>query len=501
MSMPVPLELLLTIFDFAVHTSSLPATGGPTGKVHKDTEYPESQLQPGIIAHTTNPFTPLHISHVCKDWRNAAFSAPELWSSIYVADGSPSTPKLLLLWLQNSRSRPLDIIFRDTPHGSSGYDSGGTIVEMIQMAAEHSVRWRTFKVKLRRQELPMKEVNKALHGIGTPLLQTLAFSFNPADFGYTRPDDLWISLIANAPKLQELQMWSTRYPEHFLAAIPFDRLTCITLIMVRFQDGDLFWKALRGCKVLRTLAVSFGLRPEHITQTLLSLPVVSIPSLRHLNLIGGTALCLLLLRLHAPSLSSLTIHTNLPDQYVGRPTTDVYMALEDFLTRSGCQLLSFKIRDDIEGPRSERRLSPILRHCALRHLVDLTLGNPVGEDTLEMLVRSPKNDGLLQRLKRIDLQALAIGGKIGEIPQVAYATEMAASRSGDSRPAVNLASLTVGFMLRTQLIHEIRTWDEQVAEKGNLELDKVFYFVDDTECTRRLKDEFLYRDFSMIQRF
>ncbi|KAF5335331.1 hypothetical protein D9611_011716 [Ephemerocybe angulata] len=245
MALPFPPELLLIIFNFAVHTSYDPADqpdspsfdmsvasaladiwDGLTG-IRKDTEYPESQLQPGVIAHTTNPFTPLHISHVCKDWRDIAFSASELWSSIYVADGMASAPHLLGLWLQNSRSQPLDMVFRDTPNGSSG----DTIVEMIQMAAEHSVRWRTFKVRLRRRRLPMEEVKKALHGIVTPLLQTLAFSFNPTELGGTQFDDLWTSLIANAPNLQELQMWSTKYSEDFVSSIPFDHLTCITLVM------------------------------------------------------------------------------------------------------------------------------------------------------------------------------------------------------------------------------------------------------------------------------
>ncbi|KAF5335329.1 hypothetical protein D9611_011714 [Ephemerocybe angulata] len=520
MTLPIPSELLLAIFNFAVHTScdpadqpdppsldmlmameedpiaSAPAASGPTS-IHRVAEYLESQLQPGIIAHVTNPFTPLHISHVCKDWRDAAFSAPELWSSIYVTDGKPNTPHLLRLWLRNSRSQPLDIVFRDTPSGSDGYHSD-YIGEMIQIAAEHSVRWRTFKVRLRRQKLSIMEMMRVLHGIVTPLLQTLAFSFNTFELGDTDFNDLWMSLIANAPKLQELQIWSANYSQHFLAAIHFGRLTCITLIMVRFQDGDLFWNALRGCKVLRTLEISFDLGPGDspwaFPQPPLSSAVVSIPSLRQLRLIGGSHLCLPLLGLDLPSLSSLTVLTNHTERYMRRLTTDVYMALEYFLTRCRCQLLSFKIRDERESG-FEMRVSPILRHCALRDLVELTLGSPVGKKTLELLVRSPTNHGLLQGLKRIDLQALAAGG---EIP-VALVTEMAASRSCDSRPAVNLASLTVGFLSRTQLIHEMRTWNAHVAEKGNMELEKVFYLATNVERTRTLKDEFLYRDFSMIQ--
>ncbi|KAF6754936.1 hypothetical protein DFP72DRAFT_898082 [Ephemerocybe angulata] len=520
MTLPFPPELLLAIFNVAVHTSydsadqldppsldmlmameedptpSTPAPSGPTG-IHKDVEYPESQLQPGIIAHVTNPFTPLHLSHVCKDWRDAAFSAPELWSSIYVADGRPNTYRLLRLWLQNSGSQPLDIVFRETLNGSSG----DTIVELIQMAAEHSVRWRTFKVRLRRQKLSIKEVAKVLHGIVTPLLQTLAFSFNTIELGDTQFDDLWMSLITNAPKLQELQMWSATYSKNFLAAIPFDRLTCIALIMVRFQGEDLFWKALRGCKVLRTLSISFGLGPATESRWYTTQPsspaVVSIPSLRHFNLVGGSDLCLLLLGLHLPSLNSLTMHTNHVERYVRRPITDVYIALEDFLTRSRCQLLSFKIRDEREGAKFERRVSPILRHSALRDLVELTLGSPVGKKTLEYLVGSPTNDGLLQGLKRIDLQALALGE---EIP-VASVTEMAASRSCDSRLAVNLVFLTVGFLSRTQLILEMRAWNDYIAEEGNLtrNVEKVFYYASGAERTRRLKGEFLCRDFSMIQ--
>ncbi|KAF5335412.1 hypothetical protein D9611_011695 [Ephemerocybe angulata] len=189
------------------------------------------------------------------------------------------------------------------------------------------------------------------------------------------------------------------------------------------------------------------------------------------------------------------MHTNHVERYVRRPITDVYMALEDFLARSRCQLFSFKIRDEREGAKFERRVSPILRHCALRDLVELSLGSPVGKKTLELLVRSPTNDSLLQGLKRIDIQALALGEKV----PVASVTEMAASRSCDSRPAFNLAFLTVGFLSRTKLIHEMKTWNVRLAEKGNLELEKVFYLATNAECTRRLKGEFLYRDFSMIQ--
>ncbi|KAF6754940.1 hypothetical protein DFP72DRAFT_847915 [Ephemerocybe angulata] len=344
MTLPIPSELLLAIFNFAVHTSCDPA----------DQPDPQSLDSDMLMTMEQDPIA----------------SAP---ATSGPTDGRAGAPKVLRLWLQNSRSQPLDIVFRDTPNGSSG----DTIVEMIKMAAEHSMRWKTFKVRLRRQKLSINEVMKVLHGIVTPLLQTLAFSFNTIELGDTQFDDLWMSLIANAPKLQELQMWSANYSKHFLAAIPFGRLTCITLIMVRFQDGDLVWNALRSCKVLRTLAISFGFGPGDspwaFTQPPSSSAVVSIPSLRQLRLIGGSDLCLLLLGLHLPSLSSLTVHTNHTERYMRRLTTDVYMALEDFLTRSRCQLNSFKIRDERESG-FEMRVSPILRHSALRDLVELRLG-------------------------------------------------------------------------------------------------------------------------------
>ncbi|KAF5335417.1 hypothetical protein D9611_011699 [Ephemerocybe angulata] len=512
----IPPELLLTIFELAVHTpfdpevqppsletsSSLddliigkppPSTeasiGTTSARIHIDANYPESQLESGIIAHETNPFTPLDISHVCRDWREIAFSSPELWSSIYVADGHLSTVHLLQLWLQNSGSRPLDLVFRET---NGDISQSNTIVEMLKVAAAHSRRWRSFKLRLRRGRLWMNKVMEALGGIETPLLETLAFNFSiDSNQGSPPFNDAWIPLITNSPQLQELQMWSSMdHSKDFLLAVPFHRLTTITLPMVSFQRDSLFLNSLRRCEVLETLTISLNLGHSYPSS---SDATVSIPSLRHLNLIGSSPICNLLLNLHLPSLISLSLHTRYYDMQLNarRLGNDVYMALEDFFTRSQCHLRSFKIRDeevDFEG-----RLLSLLHHPGLRGLGELRVGSTVGERTLEWLGGGdPTSTPPFQDLKHIHLEAFAADPKILSATVVA----MTGSRI---RGNGLLRSLTVGFLSETQLIYETRAWNGLVADRGGLGVDKVFYFASNAERARRLRGEFLYRDFSLIQ--
>ncbi|KAF6754962.1 hypothetical protein DFP72DRAFT_1123572, partial [Ephemerocybe angulata] len=448
-----------------------------------------------------NPFTPLDISHVCRDWRSIAFSAPELWSSIYVADGQPSTVHLLRLWLQNSGSRPLDLVFRDTPGVTSGDISrSNTIVEMLKVAAAHSKRWRSFKVRLRRGRLWMKDVMEALSGIETPLLETLALG--------PQFSAVWIrALITGSPQLQELQMWSTMdRSKDFLLAVPFHRLTTITLTMVAFQRDSLFLNSLRRCEVLETLTISLNdgsywgaLQPPSSSDA-----AVSIPSLRHFNLIGTSHICDLLQNLHLPSLISFSLHTRYYDTQTnaGHLRNDVYMALEDLFTRSQCHLRSFKIRDEKEGG-FEGRLLSILHHPALRDLGELRVGSIVGERALEWLgggdrTSTPPSTHThtpFQDLKHIHLEAFAVDPKILSAPVVA----MIGLRIRGTGLVAKLRCLTVGFLSETQLIYETRAWNGLVADRGGLGVDKVFYFASNAERARRLRSEFLYRDFSLIQ--
>ncbi|KAF6754935.1 hypothetical protein DFP72DRAFT_355161 [Ephemerocybe angulata] len=527
----IPSELLLTIFDLAVHTpfdpevqplesisslddliigeppsSTMASIGTTTVGIHTDANYPECHLESGIIAHETNPFTPLDISHVCKDWRKIAFSAPELWSSIYVADGHlSSTVHLLRLWLENSGSRPLDLVFRETPGARYRYgDNSGSdaTVEMLKVTAAHSRRWRSFKVRLRRGRLWMNKVMEELGGIETPLLETLAFSFHTISY-HNGPQfhDAWIPLITGSPQLQELQMWSSiDRSKDVLLAVPFHRLTTITLYMVSFHRDSLFLNSLRRCEVLETLTISFDRNWGVLQPPSSSDAAISVPSLRHLNLLGplgGNPMCNLLQNLHLPSLISLWLHTRYWDLQNGERylCTDVYMALEDLFTRSQCHLHSFKIRDE-EEVGFEGRLLSILNHPGLRDLRELRVGSKVGERALEWLGGGDRTSTLpFQDLKHIHLEAFAADSKILSAPVVT----MIGLRIRGTGLVAKLESLTVGFLSETQLIYETRAWNGLVAERGRLGVDTAFYFASNAERVRRLNSEFLYRDFSLIQ--
>lgn len=499
-------ELLLDIFDLAVHSFFDPEqpspSSGQTGAetalaIFKDDSYPQSQLQPGIIAHETNPFTPIHLSHVCKDWREMTLAAPELWSSIYIANGSPGTVKLFRHWLHQAGSRPLELVFRDTGVTSNTESGRDAVVEMLKIAAAHSEQWKSFKVRLLDLCLPLDDVIEALRGIATPKLEAIALSFNMSAISRGDFTDAWIPLVTNSPNLKHLQMWSAMdYSEEFLAIVPFSRLTTITLPMVMFSRNSRFIESLRTCKVLENMSVSLEDEPWGEAMDMVLQPpisgadAISIPSLRHLNLVGNRQLTTLLTNFHLPSLQTLSIHTKY-ERYSGRTIADVYLALEDLLTRSECQIHSFTIRDEDES-NFEPRLLSTLQHPAFRSLRELRIGGIVGEDTLKQLTAVPTDpdleghEPLIQRLRHIHIEALSVVERT-----VFDATLRTMARPG--------AKATVGFLSQAQLEYAVNAWDNHVAEESLRGAEKEFYFASNLERARRLRRGYLCHDFSMIQ--
>ncbi|KAF6754959.1 hypothetical protein DFP72DRAFT_847930 [Ephemerocybe angulata] len=288
------------------------------------------------------------------------------------------------------------------------------------------------------------------------------------------------------------------YLEEFLAVVPFSRLTTITLPMVMFSRHSRFIESLRTCKVLEIMSVSLEDGPwagAEMMEVVLQPPIsgadaVSIPSLRHLNLVGNRQLTNFLTNLHLPSLQTLSIHTKY-EQYPDRTIADVYLALEDLLTRSECQIHSFTIRDEDES-NFEPRLLSTLQHPAFRSLRELRIGGMVGEDTLKQLTAAPTDpdleghEPLIQRLRHIQLKALTVVER----------TVLDAILRTMARPGANA---TVGFLSQAQLEYAVNAWDTHVAEESLRGAEKEFYFASSLERTRRLRREFLCHDFSMVQ--
>ena len=532
----LPPELLLVIFDLAIHTSYDPCAypvrvvqspqetlpnpkDDPCHTVQRitwDDRYPD--FPPGISGHPTNNLSPVHLSHVSQRWRKLAFEDSDLWSSVYVTNGSPGYTHLLLLWLENSGSLPLDLVFRDGLASDGRAGDGDVVAEMLDIAAAYSHRWRTFKLRLRRIQPPMEKVYQYLKHVEAPHLESLAFSFNPqvtsgaaswllntAMFMH-----VWMNLIGESPRLHKMQLWSTMdYRPEVIETIPFERLTTLVLPMVWFARNSFFVSALAKCENLRALAISLDTYQDptvfHPWPPLPPERIVAIPSLRRLQAVSGNneAVNKVLSVLDVPGLTSLSIHTN-----SGVSVTEdgpEGLMLFDMVERSGCKLVEFEFRDE-EETRIEDRLEKYFNHDAFRSLEVLRIGGVIRKPLLELLTigpaargqgGEPTNSVCLPNLRRLYLESLVLGPN----PEHAL-TKMVLSRSAptigeEGKPSVaELGEVEVGFQVAEELEAEKEFWDGEC--NGTLrKVGRKFEWIGTGE--KALDREFVLEDFSLIQ--
>ncbi|TEB27761.1 hypothetical protein FA13DRAFT_1736227 [Coprinellus micaceus] len=415
-----------------------------------------------------------------------AFGEANLWSTIYVTNGSPGFPDLLQLWLTNSGSRSLKLVFRDGPDYIER--DGDVVVAMLHLAAAHSHRWSTFKVRLRSLRLPGKGVYDALKNVETPNLIGLAYSFNwNPDVvleGGSSFHDLFMEtckrLVKQSLRLREMQMWSTMdHDLDFLSAIPFPRLSVMTLPVVYILEHSRFLANLSHCACLRTLTISLaGNQPQSSPHYALA-----IPSLRNLNVIGfSTAHVNTFLRVfHLPSLQHLSVHTNslfLP----GSP-----LALVEVLDHWQPTLLSLELRDE-QSSRLDLFFSSWARHPAVQSLIYLRVGGLHSANIFPTLTLGSPGPSLMPQLQRIHAETVHLGYECGGL------TMMALSRSN---PWSGLRlSVEADFLLEEELVRETEFWDK-CGDDRLRKVDRRFRWIGAGE--RKLEREFMFQDFSMIQ--
>ncbi|TEB30172.1 hypothetical protein FA13DRAFT_1792639 [Coprinellus micaceus] len=533
----LPPELLLVIFDLAIHTSYDPCAypvrviqsrqeAYPDPKddwrhtaqrIAWDDQYPD--FPPGISGHPTNNLSPVHLSHVCQRWRKFAFEDADLWSTIYITNGAPGYTHLLQLWLENSGALPLDLVFRDGLASDRRAGDGDVVAEMLDVAAAYSERWRTFKIRLRRIQPPIEKVYQSLKHVEAPNLESLAFSFNPqvtsgaaswllntAMFMH-----VWMNLIGESPRLHKMQLWSTvDYRPEVIETIPFERLTTLVLPMVWFARNSFFISALAKCENLQVLAVSLDTHQDptvfHPWPPLPPERIVSIPSLRRLQVASGNneAVNKVLSVLDVLGLRDLSIHTN-----SGAAVTEdgpEGLMVFDMVERSGCKLVSFEFRDEDET-RFEDRLESYFNHDAFRGLRNLRVGGVVRKPLLELLTVGPVTEGKdgeptssvrLPNLRRLHLESLVLGPN----PEHALTSMMLSRREpppndGHVRPSVaELEEVEVGFQVEGELESEMGYWDEEWS--GALrKVGRKFDWVGTGD--KALDKELMLDDFSLIQ--
>ncbi|KAK7039492.1 F-box domain-containing protein [Favolaschia claudopus] len=70
--------------------------------IHFLPPYPSCPLLSG-------PCSPIHLTHICRQWRNIALATPQLWWRAISLSGIQIPPELLDLWLKRTGSLPLSI--------------------------------------------------------------------------------------------------------------------------------------------------------------------------------------------------------------------------------------------------------------------------------------------------------------------------------------------------------------------------------------------------------
>ncbi|KAJ3513521.1 hypothetical protein NMY22_g15016 [Coprinellus aureogranulatus] len=489
-------ELLLHIFDLVVHTpdnchsmfssrTALQSASGDEFKFATDKRYPD--FPTGISAHAMSTQSPLYLSHVCREWRRLALAESTLWSTIFVTNGGQHFEHLFKLWLGNSGSQPLSLVFRDGAMWEAG--DAEVIMDMLMLAASHHKRWHTLKVRLRRIRLPMKKIADFASLAKPENLRTLAFSFNATlNREADQFNSVWGGLIQSSPMLQEMQMWSTMdYDVGFLGRIPFSRLRVMTLPMVRIFPGSSFMLSLRQCSCLHTLSISLD-ECVRLPEAPYTLPI---PSLLNLDIVSSfidqVAAFMQMLRL--PCLTNLSIHTdslyNLEMEGKSLPWDWLKEALDHWKPR----LLRLSIRDET-ALGFERSFLPLLHHPTLQSLVELKVGGIVGQRFMEeMTIDICKPDSSpVRNLQYLHIESAQIGDSQGLV------SRMALSRR--QRCSADLREVKIDFCIKSEMDGEEAAWDtcnDPLLQR----IDRSFRCIGPRG--KILDREFMVRDFSMIQ--
>ncbi|ESK97658.1 hypothetical protein Moror_17520 [Moniliophthora roreri MCA 2997] len=95
-----------------------------------------------ICAQDGYTLTPLHVSHVCSEWRKAT-QIPTVWSNLYINLDSRDPYGRAAFWAQKSKTTPLHITI-------DIHNDISMLPAVVDLLLDHSSRWETLKVNSRR---------------------------------------------------------------------------------------------------------------------------------------------------------------------------------------------------------------------------------------------------------------------------------------------------------------------------------------------------------------
>ncbi|KAF8645757.1 hypothetical protein AX16_007624 [Volvariella volvacea WC 439] len=370
----LPVELLCRVFKCATLAASL---------------WEEHLLRVGVRAKELTPHSPTTITHVCRHWRRVAIAEGTLWSTIKASGTSENALQHVQLYLARSGSScPLDIDYTIPPSAGIELDALA-VARLVKLLVDNVSRWR--KVKFYFYTLGQFQALLDIPPNSATNLVAAHLSF----FGLEDEKDPLDArkLLQAAPVLQELgtsDFGVLRNPE-FLR----DHITCLHLSNMteaRYRDILKHTPHLKELWAAGTSDSSPDQAPI-ILPNLLELYSSSILGLYHPK---NTILRLL----QAPSLKHLNINHNVNFSHHEGPFK--FQDLENFLTRSKCNLKSLSI---VDNTLTDDHLAKWLSLAPLESLEELflRLGLATVDKTIQALTLSKDGQHVCARLKILKL--------------------------------------------------------------------------------------------------
>ncbi|KAL1723312.1 hypothetical protein EV715DRAFT_245774 [Schizophyllum commune] len=328
--------------------------------------------------------TPLYVSHVCSEWREAA-KAPTLWRYIYVSANEHDPYARTLFWLSRAREVPLRITV------DVGLDVA-RVTSSLDILLDRASQWETFTVAA----VTVPQGNQILDMCGRPRefpqLRTVSLSveqettvIEPMGVG---SEDFYPmqSAFKAAPHFSTLHVARPFLPEPGVLPAHISTLTLslssqptITYSLSALASALADLTNLRELSLLLTAGAehAFVLRVNDQPQ------LVVLPDLQTLTLVGNESMFNLLEFLQAPLLRRLHVRSCVEPS--GEPNLSLAHYMERFLGSCAPPIEMLELHD-IDLPSSSFSFCfsnlPHLRHLRLHesdisdHMVGRLMNNP-----------------------------------------------------------------------------------------------------------------------------
>lgn len=214
------------------------------------------------------------VSHVCRHWRNVAFSTPSLWTTIEVGPEARPPYQYESTLLQRSKGLPIDIYVDCEPREDENHTesdaTGGTpsdadLISLYSLLIPHIHRWRTIHISVseyRHMYVFLNAVSDPSIS-AAPQLTTLQLYHHEEteefdNFGYPSMSKHVILFGGSAPCLTSVVLWGVHVDWNQSWIASASKLTSLEL---EYHPEDVrpswaqFTTILRGAPALENLSL------------------------------------------------------------------------------------------------------------------------------------------------------------------------------------------------------------------------------------------------------